>query len=85
MSGQEHEDCQAALDRLYEFLDGELTPDAATAVREHLEACAGCVSLYDFERAYLRFLEARTRAVGAPAHVRRRILRDLFGEEAESE
>jgi anti-sigma factor (TIGR02949 family) len=85
MSGHEHMDCQEALDRLYEFLDGELTPDAATAIREHLEACAGCVGLYDFERAYLRFLEARTRTVGAPAHVRRRILHDLFGEEAQTE
>ena len=85
MSSHEHMDCQEALDRLYEFLDGELTPDAAAAVREHLEACAGCVGLYDFERAYLRFLEARTRAVGAPAHVRHRILQELFGEEAQPE
>jgi anti-sigma factor (TIGR02949 family) len=85
MTGPEHIDCREVIEQLYEYLDGELTPDKEAAVREHLEACAGCLGLCDFERAYLRFLEARTRAVGAPAHVRRRILDDLLSEDAQSE
>jgi anti-sigma factor (TIGR02949 family) len=85
MSQREPIDCHEAAERLYEFLDGELTPDLEAAIRQHLEWCAGCFGLYDFERAYLRFLEARTRAVGAPATVRRRILAELFGDEAPAE
>jgi anti-sigma factor (TIGR02949 family) len=85
MTLPEHLDCRQTVELLYEFLDGELTPEVEAAIRHHLERCAGCLGLYDFERAYLRFLEARTRAVGAPAPVRRRILDELFGDEARAE
>ncbi len=85
MTQREPIDCHEAAQRLYAFLDGELTPDLEAAIRRHLELCTGCFGLYDFERAYLRFLEARTRAVGAPAPVRRRILDELFGDEARAE
>lgn len=78
MSEPERIDCGAAADHLYEYLDGELTPAAEAAVRAHLAACAHCLGLFDFETAYLRFLEARVRARGAPAHLRQRILDELL-------
>lgn len=82
MTHAEHNmDCDEALDRLYEFLDGELTPTAEEAVRRHLQACAPCLRLYDFERAYLRFLTARAAAQRAPAEARRRILEQLLFDE----
>lgn len=34
--------CQEALQRLYEYLDGELTPEDAEEVRHHVEVCAAC-------------------------------------------
>jgi anti-sigma factor (TIGR02949 family) len=71
-------DCRQAAAQLYEFLDGELTPAADAAVRSHLADCAHCLALHDFEQAYLRFLAMRLRAQGAPPHVQRRILRELF-------
>lgn len=71
-------DCQEAMERLYTYLDGELTPEAETTVRAHLEACAPCFQLFDFEEAFLRFLEARSRAHGAPPALRRRILDTLL-------
>jgi len=71
-------DCRQAAAQLYEYLDGELTPAADAAVRAHLADCAHCLALCDFERAYLRFLELRARARGAPPEVKRRILRELF-------
>ena len=78
MSERERIDCRAAVDRLYPYLDGELSPAAEASVRAHLADCAHCFGLFDFETAYLRFLEARTRARGAPAHLRRRILDELL-------
>ncbi len=71
-------DCQGALDRLYEYLDGELTPEIEQAVRKHLKVCAPCFSLFNFEDGFLKFLEARTRSQGAPPELKRRILRSLF-------
>ena len=35
---------------------------------------------FDVEEAFLKFVEARCRSRGAPPELRRRILRDLFGE-----
>jgi anti-sigma factor (TIGR02949 family) len=81
MSGApEHLDCEQAADRLYEYLDGELTPAVEAAVRTHLAECAGCFALYDFESAYLRFVEARARARGAPPPLKRKILEQLLFE-----
>ncbi len=78
-------DCQGALDRLYEYLDGELTPDIEQAVRSHLDACARCFALFNFEDGFLKFLEARTRAQGAPPELKRRILRSIFEDESAPE
>lgn len=73
-------DCGAAIDRLYEYLDGELTPADTVQVRRHLADCAHCLAVFDFEAAFLRFLEARRRAAGAPPALRRAILDQLLHE-----
>lgn len=78
-------DCQGALDRLYEFLDSEIDPDTEAAIRSHLEECANCFKFFDFEKTYLRFLEAKTRAAGAPEALRRRLLESLLREDPESD
>ena len=71
-------DCAEALEHLYEYLDGELDAAREKAVRSHLAKCAPCLSVSEFESAYLRFLEARARARGAPEEVRRRILQRVL-------
>lgn len=83
MSGPEPMDCGQAAARLYDYLDGELTAADEAAVRVHLAACAHCFDLFDFETAYLRFLEARARAQGAPPQLRQRILDALLFDEPE--
>jgi anti-sigma factor (TIGR02949 family) len=71
-------DCQEVLDRLYEYLDGELTPIRAQEVRRHLDLCGPCLRVSEFESAYLRFLQARARARQAPEDLRRRILERML-------
>lgn len=78
-------DCREAMARLYEYLDGELTEVRAAEVRDHLDECAPCLTLSRFETAYLRFLEARARARGAPPHMKRRILQELFLSDGEAD
>ncbi len=86
MAGSGEIDCREALDRLYEYLDDELTPERAAEVRAHLEACADCFALSNFENAYLRFLRARAEAQQAPPNLRKRILREVFlGEDGQPE
>ena len=83
MSDAPHDiDCEEALERLYDYLDGELTDVRREEVQYHLALCAPCLKRATFESAYVRFLEARARARGAPDHLRRRILeRLLFGDD----
>ena len=39
-----------------------------------------CGEQYDFEELFLKFLRARCRTQGAPAELKKRVLRELFGE-----
>jgi anti-sigma factor (TIGR02949 family) len=78
-------DCREVLDRLYEFIDGELTEVRADEVREHLAGCTPCLKVKEFEAAYVRFLEARTRARCAPEGLRKRILEQILFDPGEPE
>jgi anti-sigma factor (TIGR02949 family) len=44
--------CIEVIHQLWDYLDGELTPDRAQGIAEHLEACAGCNAVSDFEIAF---------------------------------
>ena len=72
--------CREAADRLYEFLDRELTPEDERQVRAHLADCQPCGEHFDVEDAFLRFVRARCRAKGAPPDLRRRILDEILDE-----
>lgn len=52
------EDCDALLQRIADYLHGELEPNQAEHLREHLEACPPCFESADFQ-AQLRQLVAR--------------------------
>jgi anti-sigma factor RsiW len=41
--------CKDSINLLLDFLDGELTPEDAQHLKEHLQGCAPCV---DFLRTY---------------------------------
>jgi len=75
-------DCHEVAERLYEYLDGELDEHRHAEVQHHLDQCAQCLKLSGFESSFIAFLEARTRAQGAPEALKRRILDQvLFGGE----
>ncbi len=72
--------CRECTEHLYEFLDKELTPELEREIREHLAECPPCGEHHDFEAFFLKFVRARCRAQGAPAELRKRIVRELFEE-----
>ena len=80
-----HIDCEEALERLYEYIDGELTSVRCEEVRRHLERCAPCLKVSGFESAYVRFLEVRARALHAPDHLRMRVLERLLFEDQDTD
>lgn len=74
--------CAEVVGLLYEYLDRELNPESTALIREHLQQCSHCFKYFDFEHTYLKFVESRMRARGAPPEVRDRLLRNLMNETA---
>lgn len=77
--------CDEVLERVHEFLDGELAPEAASQVQRHLTACASCFPRFEHERAFLAFLHRHARIEQAPPSLRRRVFLALLSERRSSE
>jgi anti-sigma factor (TIGR02949 family) len=73
--------CAHVMERLWEFLDGELPSDEEQAVQEHLEICGRCFPQYDWRRAYARFVRTAAQRMDNPA-LRRRVFAALLQESA---
>lgn len=77
MSGApRHLSCAECAERLYEYLDRELTPEWERDVARHIDQCANCFNHLEFERVFLELL-ARRGAVSASHALRARILRRI--------
>ncbi len=53
--------CDALLERLETFLDGECPQDVEAAVEEHLRLCPPCLDRADFERKVRQLVASRCR------------------------
>lgn len=67
-------DCTECLERLYPYLDRELTPKDLEEVRVHLDDCGGCDSAFVVERVFLDRLRGSASSDVAPAGVRERLI-----------
>lgn len=83
MSENEMMPCEEVLARLWEYIDGELTPERTARIREHLDMCERCYPEYDFRRAFRVFLRRQVKTP-APPGLRRKVFEQLLQEEAKS-
>lgn len=51
-------ECEESLEKLYDFLDGELPDASREQIAEHLERCRGCYPYFNFQRLFLDRLAA---------------------------
>ena len=65
--------CDDALRELYHYLDGALTIERRTVISAHIDACAHCLHVFDFE-AELRQVVAMRCREDVPESLRIRIL-----------
>jgi mycothiol system anti-sigma-R factor len=72
-------DCNETIERLYHYLDGELTDERRTEIRVHLDDCGPCLGAFDFE-ADLRTLIANRCKDHVPDSLRQRV-HDAITEE----
>ena len=42
-------DCNETIERLYNYLDGELTDERRVEIKRHLDDCPPCLGAFDFE------------------------------------
>ncbi len=59
-------DCKETLDRLYEYLDRELSEEEQVEVQQHLDDCPPCRDRFHFEENVLRVVRRCCRDVSAP-------------------
>jgi mycothiol system anti-sigma-R factor len=68
--------CAEAVERLWTYLDGELSPGDRAALEEHLGFCRVCCGEVEFAKELRGFL-ARSGAEQLPEDVRTRLIASL--------
>lgn len=66
-------ECREALEKVYEYLDGELDPDTQERIHRHVEICQRCYPYFDFERLFLDSVGDRGLASGDVEGLRDRL------------
>jgi mycothiol system anti-sigma-R factor len=73
--GNPHEtDCGEVLDRVYQYLDGELDDIDVDKIRQHLDECGPCLSEYDLDVVLKALVRRSCGGDCAPAQLRAKIL-----------
>lgn len=73
-------DCTQALHKLFDMLDGELTPEVEAKMRAHVVGCPHCFTQADFEKRFLEALQAVRSGRAAPGTLRSKVLDALRAE-----
>ena len=73
-------DCRGAMNKLFDLLDGELTPERAREVRSHITSCPDCFTHHDFEQRFLQALQALKSNPCAPGGLRDKLMQALRSE-----
>jgi len=79
-TGEGGSDCNETVERLYQYLDGELTDERREQIQRHLDACSPCFQAVGFERE-LRIVIASRCTDRVPAQLIERIRAALLEEE----
>jgi mycothiol system anti-sigma-R factor len=70
-------DCGDCLERLYAYLDRELSPTEITDVKSHLSDCGGCEDQFVIEERFLARVRDCCAEDVAPTELRTRIVARL--------
>ncbi|MEO1064219.1 MAG: mycothiol system anti-sigma-R factor [Actinomycetota bacterium] len=75
------DECGEVLQRVHDFLDGELTAERLAEIQSHLGGCGHCLEAFDFE-AELKLAIRATCREQVPAGLKERIRATLEAEGA---
>lgn len=72
-----HRACAEALERIDEFVDGEIPPAEYADIASHIAACPPCMRSFALEQL-LKVIVARSCTDPAPPHLRARVVSQLL-------
>lgn len=72
--------CDEVMRQLWDYLDGELTPERMQAIEAHLAMCGRCHPQAEFERAFLRAVAQAKREPSDPEGLAARVRQALRSE-----
>ena len=71
-------DCRMAVQKLWDYLDQELTPERMEDVRRHLDRCGDCLPHHEYGRVFLAALSsAKQSDARAPDTLRNKVMQSL--------
>jgi anti-sigma factor RsiW len=73
-------DCLTVVKELWDYLDGELLPERAAQIREHLATCTGCHSHVEFCRSFVSRVPEMPVSDSETSELRTRVLAALAAE-----
>lgn len=76
--------CQEALERLFEYLDGELEGVTEEQVAAHFRMCQRCYPRLKFEETFQKVVRRVRKGQEPPEEVRRKVLQVLESEGLDS-
>jgi mycothiol system anti-sigma-R factor len=77
--------CRDCYNALNPYLDRELSDEDVVQVRGHLEACGGCLHVYQFEESLRRLVRRRCQQQAAPESLRARVTESFALERIKQE
>lgn len=81
--GNPHETpCAEVLDRVYEYLDGEIDGPRKHAIKEHLDECSPCLREFGLEEA-VKAIVKRSCSDPAPPELRAKVLSNINAARSE--
>lgn len=69
--------CRDALEKVYDFLDGEIDPGLAAEVEEHFRVCSRCYPHLKMEECFRRRMREAVSRPEVPAGLRNRVMEVL--------
>lgn len=69
--------CEAALEQLFDFLDGELDDSLEAELKVHVERCKPCFDRADFERRFLEVIATARAEERCPKALKDRVIATL--------
>jgi len=66
--------CSEVLDKVYEYIDGELDGSRVHDIKHHLEECGPCLQEYDLDQALKALVKRSCACEEAPVELRTSIM-----------